>query len=158
MADALLIEIYASQIAEVASSDVYAFVTSNFRDFSVPNGDRRQPHPDLAGLFDGTRSRFAHQVEGLHEVLLEYACEHAAARRVTTAPIYTWRNGAPGVIWQRRGVLTAHAAPGPKWGCTWPCYDWSPGSWRGAAVAATAASSAAARLSGVTVTGFVELG
>jgi hypothetical protein len=32
VADALLIEIYASQIAEVASSDVYAFVTSNFRD------------------------------------------------------------------------------------------------------------------------------
>ena len=48
-----------------------AFVTSNYRDFSVPNGDRRQPHPDLAGLFDGTRSRYAYQVEGLHEVLLE---------------------------------------------------------------------------------------
>jgi hypothetical protein len=71
VADALLIEIYASQIAEAASSDVYAFVTSNYRDFSVPNGDRRQPHPDLARLFDGTRSRYAYQVEGLHEVLLE---------------------------------------------------------------------------------------
>ena len=47
------------------------FVTSNYRDFSVPNGDRRQPHPDLAGLFDGTRSRYAYEVEGLHEVLLE---------------------------------------------------------------------------------------
>jgi hypothetical protein len=60
-----------SQISEVGSSDVYAFVTSNYRDFSVPNGDRRQPHPDLAGLFDGTRSRYAYQVEGLHEVLVE---------------------------------------------------------------------------------------
>jgi hypothetical protein len=40
--------------------------------FSVPNGDRRQLHPDLAGLFDGTRSRYAYQVEGLHEVLLEH--------------------------------------------------------------------------------------
>jgi hypothetical protein len=37
-ADALLIEIYASQIAEADSPDVYAFVTSNYRDFSVPNG------------------------------------------------------------------------------------------------------------------------
>jgi PIN domain-containing protein len=71
VADALLIEIYASQISGAGSSDVYAFVTSNHGDFSVPNGDRRQPHPDLAGLFDGTRSRYAYQVEGLHEVLLE---------------------------------------------------------------------------------------
>jgi hypothetical protein len=72
VADALLVEIYASQISEAASPDVYAFVTSNYRDFSVPNGDRRQPHPDLAELFDGTRSRYAYQVEGLHEVLLEH--------------------------------------------------------------------------------------
>jgi hypothetical protein len=71
VADALLIEIYADQISRADSSDVYAFVTSNHRDFSVPNGDRRQPHPDLAGLFDGARSRYAYQVGGLHEVLLE---------------------------------------------------------------------------------------
>jgi hypothetical protein len=71
VADALLIEIYASQISGTDGSDVYVFVTSNYRDFSVPNGDRRQPHPDLAGLFDGTRSRYAYEVEGLHEVLLE---------------------------------------------------------------------------------------
>jgi hypothetical protein len=71
VADALLIEIYASQVSEAGGSDVYAFVTSNYRDFSVPNGDRRQPHPDLAGLFDGTRSRYAYEVDGLHQVLLE---------------------------------------------------------------------------------------
>jgi len=68
--DALLIESYASQISRASDHDVYAFVTSNYRDFSAPNGDRRHPHPDLAGLFDGTRSRYAYQVEGLHEVLL----------------------------------------------------------------------------------------
>jgi hypothetical protein len=56
VADALLIEIYASQISGAGSSDVYAFITYNHRDFSVPNGDRRQPHPDLAGLFDGDRA------------------------------------------------------------------------------------------------------
>ena len=67
VADALLIEIYASQVPGAGGSDVYVFVTSNYRDFSVPDGDRRQPHPDLAGLFDGTRSRYADGVEGLHE-------------------------------------------------------------------------------------------
>ena len=53
VADALLIEIYSSQISGSDSSDVFAFVTSNHQDFSLPNGDRRLPHPDLAGLFDG---------------------------------------------------------------------------------------------------------
>jgi hypothetical protein len=71
MADALLAEIYALQISERETSDVYAFVTSNHRDFSMPNGDRRQPHPDLASLFDGIRSHYAYQVQGLHEVLLD---------------------------------------------------------------------------------------
>lgn len=71
VADALLIEIYASQVSGADGSDICVFVTSNHRDFSAPNGDRRQPHPDLTGLFDGGRSRFAYQVEGLHEVLLD---------------------------------------------------------------------------------------
>jgi hypothetical protein len=70
-ADALLIESYATQVA-AENADVYAFVTSNHRDFSMPNGDHRQPHPDLAGLFDGSRSHYAYKVEGLHDVLLGY--------------------------------------------------------------------------------------
>jgi len=69
VADALLIEIYFSQISDTDPADVYAFVTSNHRDFSMPNGDHRLPHPDLAELFDGSRSRYAYQVEGLHELL-----------------------------------------------------------------------------------------
>ena len=71
MADALLIEIYASQVARAKEGDIYAFVTSNHRDFSMPNGDRRQPHPDLAELFDGSRSRYVYQAEGLNDLLLE---------------------------------------------------------------------------------------
>ena len=70
-ADALIIETYASQIAQADADDVYAFVTSNYRDFSLPNGDHRLPHPDLADLFDDLRSRYIHQVEGLHELLAE---------------------------------------------------------------------------------------
>jgi hypothetical protein len=72
VADALLIEIYSTQISGADNSDVLAFVTSNHRDFSMPNGDHRLPHPGLAGLFGKGRSRYAYQVEGLHELLLDY--------------------------------------------------------------------------------------
>jgi len=70
VADAVLVEVYASQAARAKTGDIYAFVTSNHRDFSVPNGDHRQPHPDLAGLFDGDRSRYVYGPEGLHDLLL----------------------------------------------------------------------------------------
>jgi PIN domain len=47
VADALLIEMYASAVKRSrAKADEYWFVTSNYQDFSVPNGDRRQPHPE----------------------------------------------------------------------------------------------------------------
>ena len=72
VADALLIEIYAARISAADSSDVYAFATSNHRDFSMPNGDHRLPHPDLAELFDSARSRYVYQVEGLHSLLLDH--------------------------------------------------------------------------------------
>jgi hypothetical protein len=70
-ADALIIETYASQIAVADADDVYAFVTSNHKDFSLPNGDHRLPHADVADLFDGARSRYIYQVEGLHELLVD---------------------------------------------------------------------------------------
>jgi PIN domain len=68
-ADALIIETYARQLAN--TNDVYAFVTSNHKDFSLPNGDYRLPHPDVADLFDGVRSRYIYQVQGLHELLVD---------------------------------------------------------------------------------------
>jgi hypothetical protein len=70
VADAVLIAIYSSQVARGKAGDTCAFVTSNHRDFSVPNGDHRQPHPDLAGLFDGERSRYVYGSESLHDLLL----------------------------------------------------------------------------------------
>ena len=70
-ADALIIETYAGQLAVADTDDVYAFVTSNHKDFSLPNRDHRLPHPDLADLFDGARSRYIYQVEGLHELLVD---------------------------------------------------------------------------------------
>lgn len=72
VADVLLIELYATQISQAEPGDVYCFVTSNDRDFSLPNGDRRQPHPDLADLFASTQSRYCHGVDGLNDVLAEH--------------------------------------------------------------------------------------
>jgi hypothetical protein len=58
--DAILIELYADQVAADRSTDTrLAFVTLNVRDFSEPNGDQRQPHPDLLPLFDGTSSVYS---------------------------------------------------------------------------------------------------
>jgi hypothetical protein len=72
VADALLIELYATQLRHAGPGDVYCFVTSNYRDFSAPDGDHRQPHPDLADLFPGPQSLYAYQADGLHAVLLDY--------------------------------------------------------------------------------------
>lgn len=58
--DAILVEIYADLVASCqASGDACAFVTHNVNDFSLMKGDRRLPHEDLAGLFDGARSIYA---------------------------------------------------------------------------------------------------
>jgi hypothetical protein len=72
VADALLIEMYATQLKKAGPDDVHCFVTSNYRDFSAPNGDHRQPHPDLADIFSSPQSRYLYQVDGLHAGMLDY--------------------------------------------------------------------------------------
>jgi hypothetical protein len=69
VADALLIELYRSAVEASAASEQFAFATSNYQDFSTPNGDRRQPHPDLAPLFAAANSHFVYGVDGLREYL-----------------------------------------------------------------------------------------
>ena len=58
--DAILIEIYARMIGSGRKSRTkrFAFVTHNSKDFSQPNGDRRQPHPDLSSLFSPPKSTY----------------------------------------------------------------------------------------------------
>ena len=52
MADAMLIEIYAGCVRDSAKAGMrFAFVTHNKNDFSVANGNRKLPHPDLATYF-----------------------------------------------------------------------------------------------------------
>ncbi len=77
VADALLIELYATTVSDVEGEgegegevNQRVFATSNYQDFSAPNGDRRRPHPDLAPLFH-EHSHYAYEVSGLVNVLTE---------------------------------------------------------------------------------------
>lgn len=73
VADALLIELYRSQVARSRSkANQYGFVTSNYQDFSMPNGDRRDPHPDLADIFAADNSAYLYGVDGLNANLEDY--------------------------------------------------------------------------------------
>ncbi|WP_371598614.1 PIN domain-containing protein [Streptomyces sp. NBC_00564] len=71
VADALLIEIYATAVRG-ADPDVdhCVFATSNYQDFSILNGDRRKPHPDLSHFFP-EHSHYAYEVSGLAATLTE---------------------------------------------------------------------------------------
>ena len=72
MGDAILIEAYADLLQETGDELSFAFVTHNKRDFSDLAGDERQPHPDIAALFDADRSIYA---LSLGEVLTAFAPE-----------------------------------------------------------------------------------
>ncbi|MER5209950.1 PIN domain-containing protein [Streptomyces sp. NPDC002838] len=71
VADALLIELYATTVRAADDGDERCvFATSNYQDFSAPNGDRRKPHPDLATFFH-ENSHYAYEVNGLVAILTE---------------------------------------------------------------------------------------
>ncbi len=58
--DAIILETYIDHMAaHTGPEHGFAFITHNTKDFSEPTGDKRQPHPELAALFDGERSRYA---------------------------------------------------------------------------------------------------
>jgi PIN domain len=69
VADALLIEMYTTAIGSAGPVDTYAFVTSNSDDFSSAQGDKRQPHEDLADAFEAEYSTYCLGVEGLEKCL-----------------------------------------------------------------------------------------
>lgn len=73
VADALIIELYAAVLADAdLGTDSYAFVTSNSQDFSSVDGDKRNPHPDLAAFFVAERSTYGLGVEGLNAILMDH--------------------------------------------------------------------------------------
>lgn len=72
-ADALLVQLYVSAIADVDLTEhPHAFVTSNSNDFSLPNGDQRLPHPHLEELFAVEESFYGLGVDGLDAVLRQH--------------------------------------------------------------------------------------
>jgi hypothetical protein len=73
VADALLIELYATAVGGAdLVREQHAFVTSNSDDFSVPTGDQRQSHPDIAAIFDRDGSDYALGVDGLNQRLIAH--------------------------------------------------------------------------------------
>jgi hypothetical protein len=59
MADALLIETYGECAAtKGAPGTRFAFVTHNKNDFSLPNGNQKLPHPDIAAFFSRVKSLY----------------------------------------------------------------------------------------------------
>jgi hypothetical protein len=58
-ADAILIEAFAEVVkGKGTTGHQFGFVTHNKNDFSQPEGDHRQPHPDLAGIFTKRKVRY----------------------------------------------------------------------------------------------------
>ncbi len=57
--DAILIEAYADAVERRAPAGTrLAFVTHNTKDFSHPTSSNKLPHPDVAGCFSRSRSRY----------------------------------------------------------------------------------------------------
>jgi predicted nucleic acid-binding protein len=75
VADAVLIELYGEVSQGRPTDEQYFFVTSNSEDFSTQQGDRRLPHPDIAGMFDGDTSTYLLGVDGLGSALADYLGE-----------------------------------------------------------------------------------
>jgi hypothetical protein len=58
IADAIVIETYRECVEAGVAGDRFAFVTHNKHDFSVPAGNHKMPHPDLASLFTKIKSLY----------------------------------------------------------------------------------------------------
>lgn len=58
MADAIIMETYASLVSAKAPGTRFIFVTHNVKDFSYPSKSDTSPHPDFADCFSRVRSRY----------------------------------------------------------------------------------------------------
>lgn len=69
MADAVIFETYVDAARSRAVGQRFAFVTDNTSDFSIPVGNNKLPHPDVAGSFSKIRSMyFTNLVECLRRI------------------------------------------------------------------------------------------
>lgn len=59
IADAIIIETYAECVRDKTATGIrFAFVTHNKNDFSVPSGNQKMPHPDIARFFSRIKSLY----------------------------------------------------------------------------------------------------
>ena len=58
MADALVLETYFEVVGSGIRGDRFAFVSHNRSDFSLPNGNQKLPHPDIAAGFSRIKSLY----------------------------------------------------------------------------------------------------
>jgi hypothetical protein len=65
VADAIVIETYRLCVRNGGARERFAFVTHNKNDFSIPNGNHKLPHPDLAPLFTKIKSLYFVQLGDL---------------------------------------------------------------------------------------------
>lgn len=76
IADAIILETYLAESARKVAGMRFAFVTDNYTDFSLPNGNRKLPHPDFASSFSKIRSMyFTNLAECLRKVDLSFVSE-----------------------------------------------------------------------------------
>ncbi|OSI68595.1 hypothetical protein BSZ22_20725 [Bradyrhizobium canariense] len=55
-ADAVIIELFGQMVSSAKGRCV--FVTHNVKEFSLPNGDQRLPHPEISAFFSRIKSRY----------------------------------------------------------------------------------------------------
>jgi hypothetical protein len=73
MADAIIIETYGACLRhKIAKGQRFAFVTHNKSDFSLPDGNEKQPHPDIDAYFSRIKSHYS---LNLAETIRNYAPE-----------------------------------------------------------------------------------
>lgn len=58
IADAMILETYLECVGTGVRGDRFAFISSNHKDFSLPNGNKNLPHPDIANGFSRVRSLY----------------------------------------------------------------------------------------------------
>jgi hypothetical protein len=58
IADAVILETYLAAASTRSAGHRFAFVTDNYNDFSVSNGNFKLPHPDFAAAFSKIRSMY----------------------------------------------------------------------------------------------------
>ena len=109
--DAIIIEIYADALSERHDDDVLAFVTHNIHDFSQKGADTRLPHPDLALLFDGVRSRYS---TNLGALVSEFASD--LIEEITFDREYSQESRALSELLEAEDKLTTQIWYGRKWG------------------------------------------